>query len=83
MNSNMVKPEKFGHPHLVCQFTIPLTSLYSGPIKIMITNIRKIENIPSEYFMKILKKSNNFCTKFKLRIYQDYFYISCNPSLPR
>ena len=25
MNSNMVKPEKFGHLHLVYHFTIPLT----------------------------------------------------------
>ena len=25
MNSNMVKPEKFGHPHLVYHFTIPLS----------------------------------------------------------
>ena len=69
MNSNMIKPEKFGHLHLVYHFTIPLTNLYSGPNEIMITNIRKIENIPSEYFIEILQKSNNFCPKFKLRIY--------------
>ena len=25
MNSNTVKPEKFGHPHLVYHFTIPLS----------------------------------------------------------
>ena len=25
MNSDMVKPEKFGHLHLVCHFTVPLT----------------------------------------------------------
>ena len=24
MNSNMVKPEKFDHLHLVCHFTVPL-----------------------------------------------------------
>ena len=24
MNSDMVKPEKFGHLHLVCHFTVPL-----------------------------------------------------------
>ena len=26
MNSNMVEPEKFGHPRLVYHFTIPLRS---------------------------------------------------------
>ena len=26
MNSNMVKPEKFGHLHLVYHFTVPLTN---------------------------------------------------------
>ena len=25
MNSNMVKPEKFDHPHLVYQLTVPLS----------------------------------------------------------
>ena len=25
MVSNMVKPEKFGHLHLVCHFTVPLS----------------------------------------------------------
>ena len=24
MNSDMVKPEKLGHLHLVCHFTVPL-----------------------------------------------------------
>ena len=27
MNSNMVKPEKFGHLHLVYYFTVPLSRL--------------------------------------------------------
>ena len=29
MNSNMVKPEKFGHLHLVYHFAVPLTFLFS------------------------------------------------------
>ena len=32
MNSNMVKPEKFGHLHLVYHFTIPLRFLKVYPI---------------------------------------------------
>ena len=27
MNSNMVKPEKFGHLHLVYHFTVPLNDI--------------------------------------------------------
>ena len=27
MNSNMVKPEKFGHLHLVYHFTVPLNTM--------------------------------------------------------
>ena len=29
MNSNMVKPKKFGHLHLVYHFTVPLSFLIS------------------------------------------------------
>ena len=29
MNSNMVKPEDFGHLHLVYDFTIPLRARYT------------------------------------------------------
>ena len=28
MNSNMVKPEKCGHLHLVYRFTVPLIAIY-------------------------------------------------------
>ena len=28
MNSDMVKPEKFGHFHLVYQFTVPLSKTF-------------------------------------------------------
>ena len=33
MNSNMVKPEKFGHLHVVYHFTIPLRSLLKEDLR--------------------------------------------------
>ena len=30
MNSNMVKPEKFGHLHLVYHFTVPLRNTFAS-----------------------------------------------------
>ena len=40
MNSNMVKPEKFGHLHLVYHFTIPLST---GKIKIILFRTKEIK----------------------------------------
>ena len=31
MNSDMVKSEKFGRPHLVCHFTVPLSEFQKQP----------------------------------------------------
>ena len=43
MNSNMAKPEKFGHLHLVYHFTIPLDTFHiiKGRKRITSSGIRK------------------------------------------
>ena len=46
MNSNMVKPETFGHVHLVYHFTIPLSHCFSHlEAKTIITQILNCVNI--------------------------------------
>ena len=37
MNSNMAKPEKFGHLHLVYHFTVPLKAKFNKAIINFIT----------------------------------------------
>ena len=45
MNSNLVKPEKLGYPHLVYNFTVPLSAnptKWSNTLKQFLSNSRRI-----------------------------------------
>ena len=58
MNSDMVKPEKFGHLHLVYHFTVPLILLnHNQDLKVGLSPSRKVCIIC--FFEKPLKMMNN------------------------
>ena len=64
MNSDMVKPEKFGHLHLVYHFTVPLTNIFRLNIILhhMTVGYQKIK--------RILQKQNYHLWILRINIYK-------------
>ena len=54
MNSDMVKPEKLGHLHLVYHFTVPLSFCQNGSINISVGDRLKY----TRKFKNKVEKSN-------------------------
>ena len=76
MNSNMVRPEKFGHLQLVYHFTIPLIPSY-------LLKVTKFLGKICPYEFLVMTEKNIFVF-FVIKYFRFYFFLceNCKPPPP-